>query len=163
MVNILLTIFKFIAGVQGKSSVIMADAGHSLPDLLPNIVTFWSVRISNLPADDEHPYRHERYEVFGALAISSMLCIATYGFGAPAYKTFITLLPTSSREVATAAASQQTKHIALLTAFTSITSKESSFRITASVAKCSHSQVLLANAWYHRSNALSSIISLLNI
>jgi len=66
----------------------VADVGHSLSDLLSDIATLWLVCISNLPANDENPYRHGRYEALGALAISSMLCSAAYGFGAQAYDFF---------------------------------------------------------------------------
>lgn len=60
VVNIGLTVFKFVAGIIGRSSVMVADAGHSLSDLFSDVVTLYTVRIARLPADDDHPYGHGR-------------------------------------------------------------------------------------------------------
>ena len=94
-VDIGLTVFKLIAGIVGKSSAMLADAGHSLSDLASDVVTLWTVRIARLPADDDHPYGHGRFEALGALAVAGMLATATVSFGTYTYESFVQMMSVS--------------------------------------------------------------------
>jgi hypothetical protein len=146
VLNIVLTVFKFIAGILGKSSAMIADAGHSLSDLLSDVVTLWTVRIANLPADDDHPYGHGRFEALGALAIAGMLIMAAVGFGSYAYETFCEMIVGNYGQhhaavaITATATTPSTGKIALVAAAVSILSKELLYRATAKVAQQTESQ-----------------------
>jgi len=171
-VNIGLSVFKLVAGIAGRSSAMVADAGHSLSDLISDGVTLYSVRLARLPPDEDHPYGHGRFEAVGAFIIAMMLIAASYGLGNHSYESFLKAIgymkipalgiggnldggvPTSEL--------QPTK-IALVAAVISIVSKELLYRVTAKVGERLNSQVLIANAWHHRSDALSSVIAFVGI
>jgi len=194
--NIFLAAFKLFAGIVGRSSAMIADAGHSLSDLVSDGVTLWAVRVARLPADADHPYGHGRFEAVGAFVISVMLMSAGYSLGNHAYESFLRALPYSgiptslagwkvgllsmmghmgaasasvtgsAAPPAAAAAAAAVEgfagmpgKIALVAALVSIVSKELLYRVTARVGKKLNSQVLIANAWHHRSDALSSFVA----
>lgn len=173
-VNLFLAAFKLVAGVVGQSTAMIADAGHSLSDLLSDGVTLWAVRLSSVPPDEDHPYGHGRFETLGALMIGVLLVGCSWGFGANAYNSMIESVGTLSLpriahhahdhglDIASQAAGVPGV-LALVAAVVSIFSKEALFRLTAKVAAKLNSQVLLANAWHHRSDALSSIVALVGI
>ncbi|CAM9608556.1 unnamed protein product, partial [Choristocarpus tenellus] len=94
-VNIGLAGFKFFAGIVGHSAAMIADAGHSLSDLVSDAVTLWAVRLSRLPPDDDHPYGHGRFEALGAFVISVMLLTAGYGIGNHSYETLVQIIHSS--------------------------------------------------------------------
>ncbi|CAN0447484.1 unnamed protein product, partial [Ectocarpus sp. 8 AP-2014] len=87
LVNVGLAAFKLFAGILGHSSAMIADAGHSLSDLLSDAVTLWAVRLSRLPPDEDHPYGHGRFEAVGAFIIALMLMGAGYGIGNHSFET----------------------------------------------------------------------------
>lgn len=149
VVNVLLTGVKAFAGIVGGSSVMLADAVHSLSDLISDGVTFFSVKASAKPADDDHPYGHGRYETIGTVVMATVLMAAAVGIAMDAY----TRLGTDESPDATA----------LWAALFSLFAKEALFRITAAAGRRHRSPVVTANAWHHRTDALSSLAALLGI
>jgi len=172
-VNIALSAFKLMAGVVGRSSAMIADAGHSLSDLVSDGVTLWAVRIARLPPDEDHPYGHGRFEAVGAFLIATMLVAAGYGLGNHSYESLIKALPLitipalgirpSLKDTVPGAVASVPGKIALVAAVVSIISKELLYQATAKVGERLNSQVLIANAWHHRSDALSSCIAVVGI
>lgn len=150
-VNFLLAFFKLFAGITGRSAAMIADAGHSFSDLISDGLTLVALRMSALPADVDHPYGHGRFESVGSLAIGALLIGAGISFGS------------SSFEALMAPVAAPLGSIALWAAVASIVSKEALFRATARIGKQLNSQVLIANAWHHRSDALSSVVAVLGI
>jgi cation diffusion facilitator family transporter len=162
VVNILLASFKFFAGIYGHSAAMVADAGHSLSDLMSDGVTLWAVRMSRLPPDADHPYGHGRFEALGALIVSGMLLMAGYGIGNHSWETLGRALAAMSSSTGEVSAMLPTK-ITMVAALVSIILKEALYRVTAAVGMKYNSQVLIANAWHHRSDAISSVVALLAI
>ncbi|CAM9329290.1 unnamed protein product [Pylaiella littoralis] len=156
LVNVGLAGFKFFAGIMGHSSAMIADAGHSLSDLLSDAVTLWAVRLSRLPPDDDHPYGHGRFEAVGAFIIALILMGAGYGIGNHSFETL--------RDVMNGGGDAVTpSKLTALAASISIVAKEVLFRATNAVGKRRNSQVLIANAWHHRTDAVSSVVALLAV
>lgn len=144
-VNVFLSIVKFIVGIVGKSQAIVADAVHSMSDLATDVAVLWGVKYWSRPADDEHPYGHHRIETIITLFIGVTLAIIGFGIG---YKAIVTLR---------AADVSQPRWIAIWGALISIVMKEALFQWTIQVGKRTHSSAVIANAWHHRSDVLSSI------
>ncbi|CAM9381799.1 unnamed protein product [Phaeothamnion confervicola] len=169
-INVGLAGFKFFAGVTGHSAAMIADAGHSLSDLLSDGVTLWAVRMARLPPDDDHPYGHGRFEALGAFLIGLMLLGTGYGIGNLTYESLAQLVAAGaaygagpSAQAAAAAAQSVPTRIAMVAAAISIASKEALFQVTVRVGNRLNSQVLIANAWHHRSDAVSSVVALVAI
>ena len=151
LVNLFLAFFKLFAGVAGRSAAMVADAGHSFSDLFSDGLTLLALRMSVLPPDVDHPYGHGRFESVASLAIGTLLVGAGASFGAAAMQAL--------RQPAVSPLGV----IALWAALASIVSKELLFRATDKVGKRLNSPVLMANAWHHRSDALSSIVAIVGI
>lgn len=83
--NLALFAIKASAGVMGRSAAMIADAGHTLSDLVSDMVTLWAVRMSALPPDDDHPYGHGRFEAVGSLGVSALLLLTAWHIAAHAY------------------------------------------------------------------------------
>ena len=148
LINFLLFLFKLIAGLIGHSGAMVSDAVHSLSDVIPTILVIFGLMMSSQSADREHPYGHERMEsVFGTL-LSFMLFLTGMGIG---YKGMMNILSGSKLVVPGV--------ISLIAAFISIVIKEAMFHYTNYYAKKLNSTSLKADAWHHRSDALSSIAS----
>lgn len=159
--NILLSVGKFIVGFKCHSSVLIADAGHSLSDLLSDFVTLWAVRIGRLPPDEDHPYGHGKFEAIGSLFLSMLLFGTAMGVS---HLSITKLTPYFwGTHPAEMLSTQIPTYPALIMAALSIGSKEWLFQITRQMANAIHSPVLLANAWHHRSDAYSSILALMSI
>lgn len=149
LVNFLLLIFKFAAGFFGKSSAMLADAVHSLSDFATDVVVIVFVKLSAKPEDAEHKYGHGKYETLATLIIALVLLVA----GAGIIKSGIELIIKYFRgEVL-----PRPGMLALIAAAVSILFKELMYRYTVYKGKHLNSQVVVANAWHHRSDALSSI------
>jgi cation diffusion facilitator family transporter len=149
--NILLSVIKFIGGILGNSTAMMADAVHSLSDLLTDAVVLFTHKIGRMPKDEEHPYGHGRAESLGAVLVGAIIILAGIGLG---YETY------------TIVASGQFRipgWIAALSAVLSIAINEGIFRYTLKVGEKIHSPSIIANAWHHRSDAISSIAALIGI
>lgn len=152
---------KLAAGIWGHSAAMIADAGHSLSDLLSDGVTLWAVQMARLPPDADHPYGHGRFEAVGAFMIALLLIGASLSFGIHAYDQLVSLATVT--DAGAVAARRAGIMLAMGAAVVSILSKEILYRATAKVGQRINSQVLIANAWHHRSDALSSIVALVGI
>lgn len=147
--NVLLTIVKFIAGVLGHSSAMVADAVHSLSDLVTDAVVLVFVGISARPQDESHDYGHGKFETMASLLISLALVAAAIGIIVSGAVKFAAWL--GGEELTPPGA------LALWVALLSIALKEAMYRYTAIQGRKLNSPALTANAWHHRSDALSSI------
>lgn len=155
VVNVLLTVFKFAAGVLGASAAMIADAVHSLSDLLTDFVVLLFVKLSSRPADSDHPYGHGKYETLA----TAMVAVALLAAGG-------VLLAEGVEKIAAAIHGEQLVmpgKIALWAALVSIAAKEAVYWVTIAVAKRVDSSALRANAWHHRTDALSSVATALGI
>ena len=155
IVNVFLLLIKLAAGLLGHSSAMVADAIHSLSDFLTDIVVILFVRWSGKPADEDHDYGHGKYETIATSLIGMALLIVAIGLGWNSMQTMWQWFTGYTLPLP--------RTIALWTALISIVLKEWIFRITRRVARLTDSQALEANAWHHRSDALSSIAALAGI
>lgn len=152
ILNCLLTLIKFISGVISKSSAMISDSVHSLSDVLSTFVVIIGVKIANKKADSDHPYGHERIECVSAIILSGMLFIIGALIGINGIKN----VTNSSNLVIPGV-------LALIASIISIISKEAMYQYTIRVSKKINSAALKADAWHHRSDALSSIGSFIGI
>ena len=143
--NLFLAGFKFIAGISGRSQALVADAIHSLTDLTTDIAVIAGSHYWSRPPDDDHPYGHKRLETLVTVFIGIVLVAAGIGIGWRAISTL------------QQKAAAPPGWIALLAAFVSIICKEAIYRWTAIIGKRVKSPALAANAWHHRTDALSSL------
>ena len=149
--NLLLSIIKLIGGIIGNSAALVADAVHSISDLLTDVIVLITLKIGQKPKDDNHPYGHGKVESLGTTAIGFFVISAGLGLAYEAWDIIQSGAPRSPELLAAG--------IALISIFI----KEWLFRYTRSVGKKSSSSILLANAWHHRSDAISSIAALIGI
>ena len=152
--NIVLTVFKLFAGIVGHSSAMVSDSVHSLSDVVSTLIAFWGVRMSKKAADKSHPYGHERIECVASLVLGLLLMATGVGIGKVGLQTIL------SGQYETLAVPGA---IALAAAVVSIALKEAMFWYTRHYAKLLNSAAFMADAWHHRSDAFSSIGSLLGI
>lgn len=150
-VNIVLTAFKLVAGVLGRSRAMVADAVHSLSDLVTTGIVLFGIRVARQPEDKEHPYGHGRAEPLAAAAVGLILA----GAGAA-------IIHSAWRAMATRTVSVPSL-LALAAAVISILTKELLFRAAYAVGKQTNNTAVIASAWHHRSDALSSVASLAGI
>lgn len=155
IVNMILLIGKFTAGILGNSAAMIADAVHSLSDFLTDIVVIVFVRLSNKPADCDHDYGHGKYETVATSIIGIALAVVGVMLGWNGTEKIISFFKGEPQ--------QAPEIIALIAALVSIAAKEWVFRVTRNVADEVKSQALEANAWHHRSDALSSVGTALGI
>ncbi|MBP5420357.1 MAG: cation transporter [Bacteroidales bacterium] len=149
VVNMALLTLKFIAGILGHSSAMIADAVHSLSDFITDIIVIVFVRISAKPQDVSHDYGHGKYETIASFLV---------GLGLVAAATIIVV--SGALKIASWLGGEELESpswLALWAALLSIVSKEAIYRYTVIRGKRLASQALIANAWHHRSDALSSI------
>jgi len=144
-VNIALSIVKFIAGVLGRSQALVADAVHSLTDITTDLAVVIGSYYWDRPPDSDHPYGHQRVETIITLFVGFVLCGAGLMLGWEALRSLQGDPPL------------QPKSIALIVASVSIISKEILYRWTAAVSRRIKSPALAANAWHHRTDAISSV------
>lgn len=155
VVNLLIVVFKFVAGLLGRSSAMIADAVHSLSDFVTDIVVIVFVNISGKPEDEDHRYGHGKYETLATVIIA--LALFAVGVG---------ILVDGAKDVAAVvngAVLPAPSMIALIAAALSIVAKELLYRYTAHVGRKLDSQAVVANGWHHRSDAFSSIGVLVGI
>lgn len=155
VVNIVLTAFKIVAGIVGKSTAMLADGIHSLSDLITDIIVVVFVHISGKGRDKDHDYGHGKFETFATLIIALMLLVVATELMSSGIKKIRDIL--NGVPVATPGM------IAVWAAVASIVMKEALYQYTARMGKKLESPMVVANAWHHRSDALSSIGSLLGI
>ena len=153
--NLLLLTFKFIAGVLGNSAAMIADAVHSLSDFLTDIVVLIFVRISAKPQDESHDYGHGKFETIASFFIALALSAAAIGIIYSGAKSLVEWMQGGTLPAPSS--------LALWAALISIIVKEILYRYTARRGKALQSQAMIANAWHHRSDALSSIAAAIGI
>lgn len=150
--NVLLAGFKLSAGLLGKSGAMISDAVHSLSDVFATFVAFFGVLLSKQPEDEEHPYGHERLECVASLILGLILAATGLGIG---YSGIHKLILHDQLEVPTL--------LPLIAALISIAVKEGMFWYTMYYARKMDSSAFKADAWHHRSDALSSVGSFIGI
>ena len=152
--NVFLSLFKLIAGIIGHSMAMVSDSVHSISDVFSTIVVMIGIKISNKDIDDDHPYGHERFECVASIILSFMLFCVGILIG---YKGIITISggKYSSIKIPTM--------ITLVAAIISIIIKAFMYLYTKKCSKIINSNALLADAYHHLSDSLSSIGSLLGI
>ena len=152
--NVILSLLKLFAGVVANSAAMVSDAIHSASDVFSSIVVIIGVKLSAKDSDEEHPYGHERMESVAAVVLSVVLAITGLFIGHTAI------------EKLTSGVYEELKMpgvLAAMTAIISIVCKEAMYWYTRHYAKMFDSGALMADAWHHRSDALSSIGSLIGI
>lgn len=154
-VNLALLVFKFIAGFVGHSAAMIADAVHSLSDFVTDIIVILFVRISSKPVDESHNYGHGKYETLATAIIGIVLLGVAAGILIDGIKDIIYVIGGGVLE--------KPGMIALVAAGVSVVLKELIYHYTIRKGKDIYSQALIANAWHHRSDAFSSIGTLLGI
>lgn len=155
VVNAVLVAVKFVAGIMGRSSALVADAVHSLTDFVSDIVVLVFVRISGKPRDAEHEYGHGKFETLATMIIGVLLIGAGIG-----------LLINGAKQVwdsLNGAILSEPTWIALVVAVISIVSKEILYRYTVKEGRRLNSDAVIANAWHHRSDAISSFGTMVGI
>ncbi len=155
VVNFVLLLFKFFAGIAGHSAAMLADAVHSLSDFVTDIIVLVFVRLSSKPEDASHDYGHGKYETLATAIIG--VCLFFVGLGIlwnGAHSIWFVIhggtLPAPGM-------------LALIAALVSIASKEILYQYTVYVGRKANSQAVVANAWHHRSDAFSSVGTSLGI
>lgn len=152
--NVALTLFKLLAGVLAHSGAMISDAIHSASDVFSTVVVIIGVKLASKESDREHPYGHERMECVAAIALSVVLFITGLAIGLDAMNNIrqgnYSNLVVPGR-------------LALVAAIVSIITKEAMFWYTKIYAKRIDSGALMADAWHHRSDALSSVGALIGI
>ncbi len=154
IVNIILSVGKLIAGILSHSAAMISDAIHSASDVISTFIVIIGVRISARQSDDEHPYGHERFESMASIVLATLLAATGLGVG---YSGLASIIHNDYTKNVTPGI------IALIAAAVSIVVKEWMFHYTNSVAKVIKSDALRADAWHHRSDALSSVGALIGI
>ena len=149
VVNVLLLLFKFIAGIFGHSAAMVADAVHSLSDFLTDIVVLIFVRISSKPKDKTHEYGHGKYETLAMTLIGVALFVVAIGI---IYNGLTKIVSFVNGDTLKAPGM-----LALWAALLSVVLKEGVYRYSMVKARELNSQAVEANAWHHRSDALSSV------
>ena len=147
--NLILAVSKGFIGFISNSSALIADAGHSFSDLLSDGITLWAVKMSNIPKDENHPYGHGKFETLGTFFVSIMLIFTGIGVAWHVFKNLYNI--------------EIPGIISLWMAGIAIFVKEMLFHITRMISKKTGSKILLANAWHHRSDSISSIAALIGI
>ena len=148
-VNVVLLVFKFVAGILGHSAAMVADAVHSLSDFVTDVIVLAFVRISSKPKDKSHDYGHGKYETLAMTIIGMALLAAAIG-----------IIYGGAQKIADWLGGQQLEApgmLALWAALLSIVLKEAVYRYSMVKARQLNSQAVEANAWHHRSDALSSV------
>ena len=148
-VNVILLLFKFVAGIVGHSAAMLADAVHSLSDFVTDVIVLIFVHISGKPQDKSHDYGHAKYETLATTAIGMALLIVAFG-----------ILYSGVTKIAAWTQGEELEApgmLALWAALLSVVLKEAVYRYSMVKAQQLNSQAVEANAWHHRSDALSSI------
>lgn len=155
IINVLLLVLKFAAGILGHSAAMIADAIHSLTDFATDVVVLVFVKLGNKPMDKDHDYGHGKYETLATAIIGiSLFAVGVMICWSGLVKTYQALCGEQL---------QQPGVVALVAAVLSIVMKEWAYQFTVRVGRKFHSEAVVANAWHHRSDALSSIGTMMGI
>lgn len=152
--NLVLSLLKLLAGIIASSGAMISDAVHSASDVFSSIIVIIGVRISSKESDKEHPYGHERLECVAAIVLATVLAVTGLGIG---YLALQKIIRGNYDEL------KVPGMLALIAAAVSIVTKEAMFWYTRWYAKRLDSPAIMADAWHHRSDALSSVGALIGI
>ena len=152
--NVVLAVFKLLAGIIASSSAMVSDAVHSFSDVFSTIIVIIGVKISSRESDASHRYGHERMECMASMGLAAVLFATSLGIG---YSGLTKIISSDYSSLATPGL------LALIAAIVSIAIKELMYHYTMHAAKKINSSSLKADAWHHRSDALSSVASLIGI
>jgi cation diffusion facilitator family transporter len=152
LVNLLLSFVKIIGGYFGQSAALVADGIHSLSDLLSDVMVMFAIKHGSQPADEEHPYGHARIETVATVILGAILAMVAVGIAWDAVERVM------HRDTLVVP-----KMIVILIAILSIISNEWLYQYTLRIARQVNSGLLEANAWHHRSDAISSIVVLVGV
>ena len=152
--NAVLSLLKFLAGIIAHSGAMVSDAVHSASDVFSSIIVIIGVKLSAREADKEHPYGHERFECVAAIILAVVLLVTGLLIGHSALDQIIS---------GDFSGTEAPGVLALVAAVVSIVAKEAMYWYTRFYAKKLDSSALMANAWHHRSDALSSVGALVGI
>lgn len=155
LVNLILTVGKILAGIIGRSGAMLADGMHSLSDFISDVIVLVFVRVSSKERDKDHDFGHGKFETFATLVVAVMLGIAAVEIGRGGIENIV--------KVFNGEALERPGMIAFWAALASVIAKELMYQWTVRVGKAVDSPVVIANAWHHRSDALSSIGSMIGI
>lgn len=151
-INVVLSILKILAGIFGHSYALIVDGIHSLSDLLSDVIVWFAARHSSSKPDADHPYGHGRFETLATLLLGIILLLVAFGLawdaGQRLFNPAKLLVP---------------EPMALYAAIASILFKEGLYHYTVKVARQTRSKMLLANAWHHRSDAISSVVVVIGV
>lgn len=153
-VNIILSILKFIAGVVANSGAMISDAIHSASDVFSTFIVMIGVKLSAKEEDKDHPYGHERLECVAAIILAVMLFLTGLFIG---YESLQKIMYAENEDLPTPGT------LAVAAAVVSIITKEAMFWYTRHYAKMINSDALMADAWHHHSDALSSVGAFIGI
>ena len=151
--NVVLAVFKLVAGIAGRSGAMISDSVHSLSDVFATVIAYVGVKLSQRKEDAEHPYGHERMECVASLILGLILAGTGLGIGLAGFRSL--LFEREELEVPTL--------LPLIAAVISIAVKEAMFWYTMYYAKKLDSAAFKADAWHHRADAISSVGSFLGI
>ena len=155
VINVLLLVVKFAAGILGHSAAMIADAIHSLTDFATDVVVLVFVKLGNKPKDKDHDYGHGKYETLATAIIGiSLFVVGVLICYTGINKTYRAIEGETL---------QQPGVVALVAAIVSIVLKEWAYQFTVRVGRKYHSEAVVANAWHHRSDALSSIGTMIGV
>ena len=154
-VNVVLTVFKILAGVLGRSSAMIADGVHSLSDLLSDVVVLVFTRISSKGQDRDHSFGHGKFETLATLIISILLVAVGANLLSSGVRNIMGVINGEILE--------RPGYVALVAAVVSIVAKEIIYHATVRTGRKTGSTAVIANAWHHRSDAFSSVGSLIGI
>ena len=152
IMNIALAAFKFAAGIFGHSNALISDAVHSVSDVFSTIMVLFGINIAAKKSDDDHPYGHERIECIFSIILSITLFLTAFAICRSAINTIINKISVETPGIS-----------ALIAALVSIAVKEWMYHYTKRTAKKINSSAMLADAWHHRSDALSSVGALIGV
>lgn len=155
VLNLILIIFKMLAGILGRSGAMVADAVHSLSDFVTDVIVLVFVRISNKPRDVDHDYGHGKYETLATALIGVLLFVVGVGVLAGGCSSILAYLRGETLG--------QPGMVALWAAVVSVVTKEWLYRYTRAVGRRANSKAVVANAWHHRSDALSSVGTMVGV
>ena len=152
IMNIVLAAFKFAAGIFGHSNALISDAIHSVSDVFSTIMVLFGINMAAKKSDDDHPYGHERIECIFSIILSVTLFLTAFAICRSALNTIVNKISVETPGIS-----------ALVAALVSIAVKEWMYHYTKRTAKKINSSAMLADAWHHRSDALSSVGALMGV
>lgn len=149
IINLLLFVIKLILGIMVRSVSLLADAVHSLSDVITSVIVIFGIRIASKPPDRNHPFGHGRADLVTSIVISCLLIVVAWEFFLSGFHRFRAPIPI------------HTNWLIIFFLAVSILAKEFLYQLSAGLGKLVHSPTLIADAWHHRSDAISTVLVLI--